>query len=71
MANNLPANPEDIGSVGFDPCVVKIPCVVEGKDNSLKYSCLENPTDRGAWWATVPVVAGLNTTEHTRRHKVT
>ena len=21
--------------------------------NSLQYSCLENPTDRGAWWATV------------------
>ena len=23
----------------------------------LQYSCLENPMDRGAWWATVPVVA--------------
>ena len=21
--------------------------------NSLQYSCLENPMDRGAWWATV------------------
>ena len=21
--------------------------------NSLQYSCLENPTDRGPWWATV------------------
>ena len=21
--------------------------------NPLQYSCLENPTDRGAWWATV------------------
>ena len=25
----------------------------EGNGNSLKYSCLENPMDRGAWWATV------------------
>ena len=23
----------------------------------LQYSCLENSTDRGAWWATVPGVA--------------
>ena len=28
----------------------------EGIDNSLQYSCLENPMDRGAWWATVHVV---------------
>ena len=25
----------------------------EGNGYSLQYSCLENPTDRGAWWATV------------------
>ena len=25
----------------------------EENDNPLHYSCLENPTDRGAWWATV------------------
>ena len=24
-----------------------------GHSNPLKYSCLENPKDRGAWWATV------------------
>ena len=24
-----------------------------GNDNPLQYSCLENPIDRGAWWATV------------------
>ena len=23
----------------------------EGNGNSLQYSCLENPMDRGAWWA--------------------
>ena len=26
-------------------------------DNPLQYSCLENPMDRGAWWATVHKVA--------------
>ena len=25
--------------------------------NPLRYSCLENPMDRGAWWATVHGVA--------------
>ena len=25
----------------------------EGNHNPLQYSCLENPMDRGAWWAAV------------------
>ena len=25
----------------------------EGNSNPLQYSCLENPMDGGAWWATV------------------
>ena len=29
----------------------------EGNGNPLQYSCLENPMDRGAWWATVHGVA--------------
>ena len=28
-----------------------------GNGNSLRYSCLENSMDRGAWWATVHRVA--------------
>ena len=28
-------------------------CPGEGNGNPLQYSCLENPMDRGAWWATV------------------
>ena len=28
-----------------------------GHGNPLQYSCLENPIDRGAWWATVHGVA--------------
>ena len=29
----------------------------EGNGNPLQYSCLENPMDRGAWWATVDGIA--------------
>ena len=36
---------------GFDPPVRKIP--EGGHGNPLQYSCLENPMDRRAWWATV------------------
>ena len=28
-------------------------CPGEGNDTPLQYSCLENPLDGGAWWATV------------------
>ena len=33
----------------------------EGNSNPLQYSCLENPMDRGAWWATVHGVAKSGT----------
>ena len=33
----------------------------EGNSNPLQYSCLENPTDRGAWWATVHKVTQSQT----------
>ena len=39
-------------------------CPGEGNGNSLQCSCMRNPMDRGAWWATVHGVAksrtGLN-----------
>ena len=35
-----------------------------GNGNPFQYSCLENPTDSGAWWATVHLVTKeLDTTE--------
>ena len=36
-------------------------CIGEGNDNPLQYSCLENPRDRGAWWAAVYGVAQSQT----------
>ena len=38
-------------NLGFDPWVGRYPG--RGNGNSLQYSCLGNPMDRGAWWATV------------------
>ena len=49
---NPPANEGDAGSIpGFGRSSG------EGNGNPLQYSCLENPTDRGAWQATVHGVA--------------
>ena len=28
-------------------------CTGEGTGNPLQHSCLENPTDGGAWWAAI------------------
>ena len=40
----------------------------EGNGTPLQYSCLENPIDRGAWWATVHGVAELDMTEQLHLH---
>ena len=36
-------------------------CIGEGNGNPLQCSCLENPRDRGAWWAAVYGVAQSQT----------
>ena len=36
-------------------------CIVEGNGSPLQCSCLENPRDRGAWWAAVYGVAQSRT----------
>ena len=43
----------------------------EGNGYPLQYSCMENPVDRGAWWATVHGVTESDTTgqvTHTHTH---
>ena len=45
---NLPAMQETWGSIP-----VSGRCPAEGNGNPLQYSCLRNPMDKGAWWATV------------------
>ena len=47
---NPPANAGNAGEVGSIPGSGRSPR--EGNGNPLRYSCLGNPTDRGAWWAT-------------------
>ena len=48
---NLPANAWDPGDLGSIPGLGRSPG--EGNGNLLQYSCLGNPMDRGAWWATI------------------
>ena len=45
VVNNLSAKARDAGDTDLIPRV--------GNGNLLQYSCLENFTDRGVWWATV------------------
>ena len=43
------------GDLGLIPGLGRFPG--EGNGNPLQYSCLENPTDGGAWWVKVHRVA--------------
>ena len=58
VAKNPPASAGDIRDVGSIPGSGRSP---GGHGNPLQYSCLENPMDRGAWWATVHKVAQSQT----------
>ena len=51
VAKNPPANAEDSRDMGLIPGLGR--SLRGGNDNPLQYSCLENPMDRGAWWAMV------------------
>ena len=48
VVKKVPANAGDMGSI---PGLGRSP--EEGNGNPLQYSCLRNPIDRAAWWATV------------------
>ena len=47
----------------FNITVIEVyaPTSGEGNGTPLQYSCLENPMDRGAWWAAVHVIAKSRT----------
>ena len=45
----------NVGDLGSIPGLGRFPG--EGNGNPLQYSCLENPMNRGAWWAIVHGVA--------------
>ena len=53
-------NPVSISGLGRSPG--------EGNGNPLQYSCLENPTDKGAWWATVHKVSRVGHNLVTNHH---
>ena len=52
LVKNPSANAGDVRDVGLIPGSGRSP-----EEENGKYSCLENPMDRGAWWATVHGVA--------------
>ena len=65
MVKNPPANAGDTDSIsrmGISPG--------GGNGNQLQYLCLENPMDRGTWWATVHGVIESDTTEHAHIHNL-
>ena len=51
--------PAKAGDAGLVPGSGRSPG--EGNGNPLQYSCLRNPMDRGAWWATIHRVAKSQT----------
>ena len=65
MANHPPAMqaPQDAGLI---PGLQGSPG--EGSGIPLQYSCQDNPTDRGAWWATVHGVTKSQTRLRAGRH---
>jgi len=63
VVKNPPANAEDRRDMSSVSGSGRSPG--GGHGNPLQYSCLDNPTDRGAWQATVHRVTESDTTEVT------
>ena len=59
VVKNLPANPGKVRDAGLIPGSGRFPG--GGHSNPLQYSSLENPMDRGDWWAAVYRVAKSRT----------
>ena len=75
ISKELPANGRDAGDTGLIPGSGRSPVQEdppgEGNGNLFQYSYLENPMDRGAWWATVHEVAKSWTWLSTWAHTIT
>ena len=66
---DLSASAGDARDVGLIPGLGRSPG--GGNGNPLQYSCLENPMDRGAWWANSPRGhKESDMTEHARMQNV-
>ena len=50
VVKNLPVSAGDVRDLGLIPGSGRSPG--GGNGDPLQYSCLGNPMDRGAWWAT-------------------
>ena len=61
VIESLPVNAEDLRDLGLILALGRPPG--GGNGSPLQYFCLENPVDRGAWWATVHGVTESDTTE--------
>ena len=59
VVKNLPVDAGDIRDASSIPGLGRFPG--GGHNNPFEYSCLENPIDRGAWWAIVHRVAKSQT----------
>ena len=61
VVKNPPDNAGDVRDMGSIPGLGRS---LRGENgNPLQYSCLENPMDRGVWWATVHGVTKKNWTQ--------
>ena len=61
VVRNPPANAGYVRDAGSIPGSGRSPEV--GNGNPLQYPCLDNPMDRGSWWATVHGRKELDVTE--------
>ena len=66
MVKNPPANAEDIRVAGSLPGSERSPGGANG--TALRYSCLEDFMDRGAWWTIVQGAIESDTTECMHTH---
>ena len=66
MVKNLPVNVGDTRDTASIPGLGRSPGA--GSGHPLQYSCLGNPMDRAAWWATGHGVTESDMTEHTCTH---